>query len=89
MSRQWRTRAQGQPYFYPSGLDLPFSLSRSGATEVLLLVNVVVVRLVVSDVVVDDLPCDDVVVMEETAADGFIRNTSPNETTSISSSAKI
>lgn len=55
----------------------------------LLLVNVVVVRLVVSDVVVDDLPCDDVVVMEETAADGFIRNTSPNETTSISSSAKI
>jgi hypothetical protein len=64
-------------------------LSRSGATEVLLLVNVVVVRLVVSDVVVDDLPCDDVVVMEETAADGFIRNTSPHETTSISSSAKI
>lgn len=52
---------------------------------------VVVVRLVVmSDDVVDDLPCDeaDVVVMEETAADGFIRNTSPNETTSISSSEK-
>jgi hypothetical protein len=84
--------AQGQiNIFYPSGLDLPFSLSRSGAWLTVDVVGLLVdvVRLLVSDAVNDfpwDVVVDAVIEDEETTADGFIRNTSPNDTTSISSS---